>query len=81
VSAKTMTVKGWPTRQHNPPRTYRLYIYRFKFGDITNRRIKTRGKCVGEFTHYKLLVAEAERRAVSIGYPRSAWLDLFDWNV
>ena len=62
-------------KAHNPPRTYRLYIYRFLF----NRR--ERGKCIAEFTHYKLLVADAERRAVAAGYPKSAWSDLFDWNV
>jgi len=72
-------------KAHNPPRVYRLYLWRFNVPadspQVGARIPKERGKCIGEFSHYKLLVAEAQRRAVAAGYPKSAWLDLFDWNV
>jgi len=60
-------------------KTYRLYIW--KHAKIASRAEWVRGKCVGEFPRYFLLVREAERRAVAAGYPKSRWPDLFDWNV
>lgn len=72
------------TRQHNPPRTYRLYLWKESWTSLPGGMGfpgRLRGKCVGEFTHYKDLVAEAQRRAVAAGYPKSRWDFLFDWNV
>jgi len=54
-----------------PKRIYRLYIW---FGN-------QRGRCVFETHRWAVLKSEAERRAESIGYPKSRWLELFDWNL
>jgi len=63
---------------HKDNRVYRLYLWNHHdLSDAATRR----GKCIGEFSHYKDLVAEAKRRAVAAGYPKSRWSILFDWNV
>lgn len=62
---------------------YHLYIWRFvpaPDGPLFTRRGYERGRCIGHFLHYKNLLAEAHRRTVSAGYPKSRWMDLFDWN-
>lgn len=63
--------------------TYRLYIWHYchSAGCICGRGHYVRGRCIGEYRLYKELVADAQRRAVAAGYPKSRWMDLFDWNV
>ena len=39
-----------------------------------------RDKLIGTFSRYKDLVAEAKRRTEAAGYPKSRWMDLFDWH-
>lgn len=59
---------------------YRLYVWKFRHigrGHLA----RARGKCIGTFPRYRLLVREAQRRAVLAGYPKSRWMDLFDWNL
>jgi len=60
-------------------KTYRLYLW--KTSRTFGSKLTVRGKCIGEFPRYFLLVREAERRAVAAEYPKSRWPDLFDWNV
>lgn len=59
-------------------RIYRLYIWA-RSKDAYGLRV--RGRCINEFDRYKDLVAEAQRRAKWAGYPKSRWMDLYDWNV
>lgn len=60
-------------------KSYNLYLWRWTPRAMggTNRH---RGKLVFQFRLYKDLVTEAQRRAVAAGYPKSRWMDLFDWN-
>jgi hypothetical protein len=72
------------TRAHNPPCTYRLYIWNESWATIpggVGYHSRHRGRCIGEYTHYKDLMADAQKRAVAAGYPKSRWGFLFDWNV
>jgi hypothetical protein len=57
----------------------RYHLYIWGRADSTGRRL--RGRLVSSYTRYKDLVADAERRAVAAGYPKSRWMDLFDWNL
>lgn len=41
---------------------------------------RSRGKFLGNYPLYKDLVADAQARTVAAGYPKSRWMDLFDWN-
>jgi hypothetical protein len=59
-------------------KTYRLYLFQFHHGCVPSR---IRGRCIATFAFYKDLVKEAKRRTVAAGYPKSRWMDLFDWNV
>ena len=62
-----------------PKKVYRLYLWNFSHSMAGPRVV--RGRCVATFFFYKDLVKEAKRRAVAAGYPKSRWMDLFDWNV
>jgi hypothetical protein len=57
---------------------YHLYIWtrRLQFGEWS----RVRGRAIGHYTMYKYLLADAHRRAVAAGYPKSRWMDLFDWS-
>lgn len=59
---------------------YRLYIWTERKAMGCGVFIAQRGKCIAEFKRYKQLVAEAQRRAVAAGYPKSRWMDLYDWS-
>jgi hypothetical protein len=64
-------------------RIYRLYLWtnEYHFFNGSNRPRRVRGRCLQQFARYKDLLAEAKRRAVAAGYPKSRWMDLYDWNV
>jgi hypothetical protein len=54
---------------------YRLYLWK------RTATGQERGKLVGSFSRYKDLVAEAQRKAVAAGCPKSRWMDRFDWSL
>lgn len=56
---------------------YHLYLW----GRRDSAGFRPRGRHVQSYTRYKDLVADAQRRAVAAGYPKSRWMDLFDWNL
>lgn len=56
---------------------YRLYLW----GPHGPAQTLPRGKCIGTFERYKDLVADAQKRTVAAGYPKSRWWQLFDWNL
>jgi len=60
-------------------KVYRLYIW--KTSRTFGSKLTVRGRCIAEFNRYKDLLADGQRRAVAAGYPKSRWMDLFDWNV
>jgi len=62
--------------------SYHLYLWDWRWDEdqIGYQRFRRRGKFVASFSQFKALVAEAQRRTVAAGYPKSRWMDLFDWN-
>lgn len=54
---------------------YQLFLWTPQYGTL----LKGRGRMIAEFSRYKDLVADAERRAKAAGYPKSRWPELFDW--
>lgn len=58
-------------------KTYTLYLW----GRRDSAGFRPRGRRVQTYHRYKDLVADAQRRAVAAGYPKSRWSDLFDWNL
>lgn len=58
---------------------YNLYLYTNAFYPDGIRRTG-RGRCIFTTNTWTKLKAEAERRAIAAGYPKSRWPDLFDWN-
>lgn len=59
--------------------TYHLYIWR-RHPEAHGYLIRRRGRCIGHFARWADLLAEAQRRTASAGYPKSRWMDLYDWN-
>lgn len=62
---------------------YHLYIWRFvpaPPGLLFERRGYERGRAIGHYLSYKALLMDAHFRAKLAGYPKSRWMDLFDWN-
>jgi hypothetical protein len=58
---------------------YNLYLWKNR-SPIYLQPGLHRGRCVFTADTYKALVAEAQRRTVAAGYPKSRWMDFFDWN-
>jgi hypothetical protein len=69
-------------------KSYHLYIWKrtgrlvwdAHAGRLCALQPRHRGKRIASFRLYKELVADAQQRTIAAGYPKSRWMDLFDWN-
>jgi hypothetical protein len=81
-----------PTK-HGVKKTYTLY-WRCRGGgeptlraNVNGRTVigyrygSGRGGIVQTYARYKDLVADAQKRAIAAGYPKTRWMDCFDWGV